>query len=89
MAGTGDTPTEAPLPENPSHDPQPNPVAVKSAIPWLQALGLVAMCFALFIDSQTADWNPPREFYLLCGLVLVGAGPRELVDMLAIWRKPK
>ncbi len=75
-----DTPDSA-TPQSVDHEPPP-------AIPWIQALGIVALVAVIAIDA----WGPPefevrREVYLLCGAAIIGLGPEQFIRLVQAWKK--
>ncbi len=75
-------------PETPDSAPTATQDDTPPAVPWIQALGLVAVVAVIAIDA----WGPPefevpREVYLLCGAAIIGLGPEQFIRLIAAWRK--
>lgn len=68
----------------PAKDDPPAP----AAIPFIQALGIIATLVLAAIDAfGPPDFSPPRELYALLGAAIVGLGPDQLVQLVKAWRK--
>lgn len=72
----------APEPGRPD-DPRPPPAAV----PWIQALGIVAVVVVAAIDALVPEFEPPRELYAVLAAAIVGVGPEHLVRIVQAWRR--
>ncbi len=74
-----DTETEAPE----HRDPGPPP-----AVPWIQALGIVATVVVVAIDAWGPDdFAPPWQLYLLFAAAIIGLDPETAIRMVTAWRK--
>lgn len=74
-------------PEAPSDAPTPPPDEPPAAVPWIQALGIVAAVAVLAIDAWgPPDFDPPWQVYLLFGAAIISLGPEQAVRLVQAWR---
>ena len=59
-----------------------------AAVPWIQALGIVATVAVVAIDAWgPPDFDPPWQLYLLFAAAIIGLDPETAVKMVTAWRK--
>lgn len=66
----------------------PSPPPTPPAIPWIQALGIVAIVGVAALDSLgPPDFDPPVHLYFIIGAAIIGLGPEEVIRLLTIWKR--
>lgn len=68
--------------DNTSDTPNPTIATVPPAVPWIQALCVVALVVVFAIDTLNPQVSAPATLYVIIGGIAVGLGPKAIYDAL-------